>query len=197
MDAARAVSAVHNATRSLSETLRPVVHELDPHGVVRSVVANDPASAVAIGQARSCVASLYETVAHVLTIQHLWDEQHAPMLARQRPVVMVTGLLAVTPRDAWRRAVESLAFGSSYGGNALSTLPEQDVLRQQLTAVLSAAERLAAALEDVEPYLATGAGPDSVAAVPTAVPAAVPATPAANRRAETQSRRHPRWGPSA
>ena len=185
-DAATALTALHDATTALAEAALPLARAIDAHGAVAAAYHGDGGRALVVGQIRSCVASCYEVAAHVLTIEHLLDERHVAALATLRPITTANSLTVVSPRDAWRRAVESLAYGSSYGSAALLVLrAERDPVAEDLAAVLVAAEEVAIGLTNVEPILVTGVDPASVGA-----PVVLPSESA-------HERRRPRWGPGA
>jgi len=188
VDAARAVTSVHEATTTLAESLLPVLRSLDAHGVLTAQGARDPGQALVLGQVRSCVASGHEVVAHVLTIEHLLDERHVVTLTSQRPVVTASSLSVVTARDAWVRAAEALAYGSSYANAALPALRAAgDPLADPVAAVVAATDDLADALTALEPFLTVGVDPSTVPR-PRSAPPTTQVLP---------GRRQPRWGPAA
>jgi hypothetical protein len=194
VDAAPAVTAAHEAAQALTEALLPVTRSLPANRVPAAAYAGDSTRTFALAQTRSCVASCYEAAAQVLALQHLWDEQHVPVLASLRPVVTATSLTTFTARDAWRHAVQALGFGSSYGNAALASLRLLEESPGGLLRVLAAAEDLAACLQAVEPFLDTGVPPDEIV-LPVAEPAET--RPAPVPVPVTAGRRLPRWGPAA
>jgi hypothetical protein len=206
MDAVGAVSALHDSTLALTDALRPVARALGPFDVLTPAAAGDQATALVLGQVRSCISSMHEVVAHVFALGHLWDERHLPALATERPVVTATSLSIVSPRDAWWRSVEALAFGSARGNAALAGLRAiGHPLTEPVAAVAAAAEGMALTLAEVEPYLAAGVSPGLLAVPATGTPEPAPAAPdvvaveAAPQEAQevgARTRRQPRWGPA-
>jgi hypothetical protein len=206
VDAPAAVAALHDATLALTEALRGVSRGLGPFDVLGAAVDGDHATALGLGRVRSCVSSMHEVVAHVHALEHLWDERHLPALATERPVVTATSLSIVSPRDAWWRSVEALAFGSARGNAALAGLRAAGhPLAEPVAAVVLAAEAMALTLADVEPFLVGGVSPDMLVREPAAEPAADPGTEppvvvdvdeAGPQEVGARSRRQPRWGPA-
>jgi len=183
VDAVDAGAALHEATTALAAAVQPVHRAIGAHDPMLASYGGDPARALALGQVRACVASLYDVVAHALTLEHFWDERHVAGLVTQRPVVTATTLATAGPRDAWARAVEALGYGTSYGAAALPVLRAEPV-GGVLSRLLAAAEDVAARLADVEPHLLSGLEPAALASGPR--PEAV-----------LPGRRGPRWGPTA
>jgi hypothetical protein len=200
VDAVGAVSALHGSTLALAEALRPLARALGPFDVLTPAAAGDQATAVMVGRVRSCVSSMHEVVAHVYALGHLWDERHVPALATERPVVTATSLSIVSPRDAWWRSVEALAFGSARGNAALAGLRAAGhPLAEPVAAVVAAAEGMALTLADVEPYLAAGVAPGMLATPQAPATPEAPAVVAVEEAPEevgARSRRQPRWGPT-
>jgi hypothetical protein len=208
VDAVRAVSALHESVQALLDALAPVSRAIGPFDVLTRVAADDPAAALVAGRVRSCVSSMYEVVADVLALGHLWDEQHLPGLATERPAVTATSLSIVLPHDAWWHATEALTFGSARGHAAVAGLRATDnPLADRVAAVVAAAETAAEALADVERFLVEGLSPEMFAPfemVDLAEPAPEePAAPAEPEQAveiepvepSAAGRRQPRWGP--
>jgi hypothetical protein len=194
------VAALHDSVLALNASVLPLARTLGPFDVLTPAAAGDQASALMVGRVRSCVSSMHEVVAHVYALGHLWDERHVPALVTERPVVTATSLSIVSPRDAWWRSVEALAFGSARGNAALADLRAAGhPLAEPVAAVVAAAEGMALALADVEPYLAAGVAPGMLAAPHAPAEPEVPAVVDVEEAPEevgARSRRQPRWGPT-
>jgi hypothetical protein len=187
-----AVRQLHDACRGLAGTLPDALAALDVNWVGLSADAGDDDLAHAIADARACLASMHAAVTHLLALEHSWDEAHLPHLATRRPVLMVDVPLGPDPRDAWRRAVASLAYGARLGAAAVAELRSQARLPKLSAAVqacLGAADAVAAALEAVEPLHAEGVPPAMWAAEPVLDP-----DPTSDFGTTTQ--RLPSWRPT-
>jgi len=199
-EATASVRRLHDSCRGLVATFAPVLAAFEVDWTGRSLQAGDRGLAVAVSFARSYVASMHAVVTHVLSLEHLWDERHLPQLVTQRPVLIVEVPIGPTGRDAWRRAVESLAYGTGLGAAAVEGLRARGdliALTRALEGSLVAADAVADALESVQPVLTDGPAPPDWAAA--ARPGededeAAPAAPEALGSLRGGNRRAPWWG---